>query len=238
VARSESKEAKSVETLVSQFSAQTAPMNNMIDNWLHFHYARHKKNPKTWTPVGNLDAASSLYWCAYLIDNLATNTLNVMKAIMAHDKIIEEDLWPDPRPLDTTDTIELLRTIGVWIKMDEQIFQALNSFYPLPDYAGYNDNTPAPVSVHDALQKLAVQAIDFITAENTTYSPRIKVTPILGTPVDGIDNNTIIPSLQSIELGFHRLIQEHMQIASFIPKHLTVLIKELKAKGDFNIFLK
>ena len=240
MARSKPKEAKSVERFVSQLSAYTAPMNNMTDNWQRFHYARHKKNPKTWNPVGNLDWPTSWFWSAYLINNVATNSLNVMKAIMKHDQIVEEDLWPDPRPLDTADGVELLRTIGVWIKMDEQIFQAVNSFYPPADGsgAGYNDSTPTPVFVHDSLQKLAVQAIDFINSENITYSPRIEVVPILGSPVDGIDSSTMIRSLQSIELGFHRLIQGHMQIASFIPKHLTVFIKELKAKQDLNMFLK
>ena len=231
MARSKSEETKFVETLVSELTSNVSPMNTMIDNWQRFHYARHAKTPKGWTPVGHLDAATSLYWSAYLIHNVATNNLNVIKAIMKHDNITEEDLWPEPRLLVTDEPIELQRTITVWIKMDEQIFQALNSFYPPAASSGYHDPTPVPVEIHDAILKLAVQAIDFINAENTSYSPRIEVAPILGTPVDGIDNSTIIRSLQTIELGFHRLIQGHLQIASFIPKHLNVRIQELKAKG-------
>jgi hypothetical protein len=247
MAETESKESKLENMLSAELVALTTSVINVIDKWQRFHYARHGKNPKAWTPVGALDVPTSAYWSASLINNLAANNLNVMKAIMAHDSISEQDLWPDPRPLSTIDYMELGRTISVWLQLEDQIFQALNSFYtpPSDNYANYSDNTPTPAFWHDALQKLAVQAIDFIQSENSAgYNPTIGIIPILGKPVDSVDQSTLIPSLQSMELGFHRLVQGHMQIATFIPKHLTIFIKEMKAKKKMkekvpvHIFLK
>ena len=225
MAETKPEESKLGNLLSAELVALTTSVINVIDKWQRFHYARHGKNPKAWTPVGALDVPTSAYWSAY--------NLNVMKAIMAHDSISEQDLWPDPRPLSTIDYMELGRTISVWLQLEDQIFQALNSFYtpPSDNYANYQDNTSVPVSWHDALQKLAIQAIDFIQSENTAgYNPPIGIIPIMGKPVDGVDQSTLIPSLQGMELGFHRLVQGHMQIATFIPKHLTIFIKEMKAR--------
>lgn len=170
-------------------------------------------------PVVLNDQPTSLLWAADLADNLATNTSNVRNEIRVHDKIYEQQVWPDSGPMVSGDQDALLQTIIMWLQMESMLFKAMITFYPIQINVPHKDCA----TVHDVLNELATNAVAFINAENNTFyaGDPIDVVQPPQPPVDGSAGpGSVVYSLGHLEQSLHRLVQTHMQIATFIPAHL------------------
>jgi hypothetical protein len=112
--------------------------------------------------------------------------------------------------------------------------------YPVPpakDLFDANDNIKPQVSMHDELNRLADGGFQFITIENTNWTNNkfiIEKPPDPPTP-NSMQDSSITSSMVSLELGFHKLVQTHMEIASFMPAHFDINAARACAGGGGTI---
>jgi hypothetical protein len=203
-------------------------LNNLRILCLALHMKLHNAGRNTGDR--NLDEKTSWAWAADVCESLAINTGSVRSSIIPHDHITDP-VWPDPNPVNgaTIDTYKWY--ILSWTRLESQLFGAMMTFY----------NLPTPKSawthafIHDVLYEMSANGEDFIQAENSNgYKPA--PIPIVGTPAPPQNQSTspIVDSVQRLEFALHKLVQYHMQIATFIPAHLPKVVM----RGRVAIFMK
>jgi hypothetical protein len=193
-----------------------------------------KQQPTTKQSAVLNDEATIFQWAATLAMNLAQNTENVRDAIRSHDQIYEQETWPQPSYMPSATPDELLKTIIVWSYLDGWMFKAILDTYSMLR----NPSLPPPPGPpglvqharcqkpHEAFNELALNAVDFIQGINNLPDYKYQKIPYvdagqLVAPPDGSASpDSLTLSLAILELAMHRLVQAHMQIATFMPAHL------------------
>jgi hypothetical protein len=182
-------------------------------------------------PHITLDQPTKLRWSADLAENLAQNNSNVRDAIRRHDKIWEQQIWPDPGYMASGSPEELIYTIEMWLRLDLKLFEAIFHLYGIdPEHPVNPVPDPPPCSeLHDAFHVLALNGIVLIDRFNggDYDDDKIDRSPCPKPPTSPAIGNEIY-SLARLELALHRLAQGHMQILSFIPAHLRFVSANMK----------
>jgi hypothetical protein len=196
-------------------------VNQLAANCLKLrkHLHKSKGDPILMPPVTLTDPTTSVQWSAELADNLAGNNANVRDSIWEHDKIRDQQIWPDPGFMASGGQDDLLNTIVMWLQMDVMLFEAMLTFYPIQLTLPHQD---CP-TMHDGLNELANNAVAFISVTNSGEysSDPITIIPLPKPPADNSANPaSMILLLAQLEHSMHKLVQGHMQIATFIPAHL------------------
>lgn len=202
-------------------------INDLLDTHCADAFALHaylsKKPPKPNGTVSFTNLATSYLWAAELAENLAQNNSNIRTAIRQHDQIVEQEIWPDPDSIVALDENDFLNTIKYWLQINNTLFTGLlKIFYKNAAGVSYS---PCHC-LHDCLNRLAVNAVEFIKAQNGFKWPNgyaldpIDYVEVPGPPEEEVGDGTRYQSLRRLERAIHKLVQDRMQIASFIPAHL------------------
>jgi hypothetical protein len=215
-------------------------LSNMVGK-LHWRVHRAAK-PIAANPI-DLQPAESLRWAATLSQRLADNTCNFRTALKIADGIPEDPVWPEPiaitaPPPGTSQAdidkfeYDLWNTIRLTVGMERDTFQMMlvRGYSGVPDPGGWDpphSKTPLP-SVHDILHELLLNTVAFIRWEEEHYDEdffrcgRLVKNPsgVVYWPSPPGPNYCQLDALIMLEHGLRRYLQVHMQIATFIPKHL------------------
>jgi hypothetical protein len=193
----------------------------------------HVKGPAA-IDLGN--DATSLFYSAALVNNVAANTRHVRDHIRRCEPIKDQDPWPEPASRQGDNQAVLWKSIGRWIDIELQLFAGILSLYPVPlakDLFDKDDDVTPQAQFHDELGRLADGGVQFITIENTNWNNnKFIIEPLPAPPVpNSMPDSSKDSSLVSLELGFHKLVQAHMEIASFMPAHFDLAAARACAGG-------
>ena len=205
-----------------QLKSVVTQANEVLKNWLKLSWRLRKTMPHKIDAVQLNDEATYLKWTADLAENAADNNARVRDAIRIHDQIFEQQIWPDPSYMASADSSGLLATIDRWLKMDVGLYDAmLLQYNPLdPGHPFPEKQVDKSDTIHDAFHKLAKNTCWFMNEINSVMWVGEPIDPPEA-PSDGYGpSGSQIYSLARLELALHRLVQGHMQIATFIPAHL------------------
>jgi hypothetical protein len=184
----------------------------------------HVKGP---TPIGDLGNDGTRYsFSAALINNVADNTLHVRDHIRKCEPITDQDTWPIPKKMTTTDPDALKKSIDRWIDIQSQLFNGMLLLYQMPDpIFDSSDDIRARSNDPEEYHRLAYCGVEFIKIESSQWPPEYQFTydPVPNVPTpNSVPDSTIISSLIDLEWGFHKLAQAQMEIASFMPDHFNI----------------
>lgn len=194
-------------------------LNDLASMVRNFHFFVHQKMPTDTTPMALATKEASLYWSAALAEALASNACSFRNGLKFNDEIDEQLVWPDPGPMSGDDVDDLLETIDMTARMESSTFRMMLTFYPIKKNLPYS---PCK-TIHDVLNQLVVNQNEFIDSENEKeyhdYPISYLDPPAAPTGSQGADYPPVM-ALHRIQLALHRLLQAHMQVASFVPIHL------------------
>jgi hypothetical protein len=186
----------------------------------------HVKGPTLAGDLGN--EATSKYFSAQLIKNVAANTLHVRDHIRKCEPISDQKQWDPPNKLASTNPIVIQRSIDRWIAIQYQLFRGMLVLYPVLEgqdlFDGQDEVQPLTYE-HDEYYRLAYCGVEFIKGENKDWSGSVPFdydnAQSPPKPNEKTDD-TLISSLVDLEWGFHQFVLAQMEIASFMPEHFNI----------------
>lgn len=217
----------------------------------HFSKANHPNYAIKAPPSLDLvNDATSYRFSAELINNIADNTLHVRDHIRRCEPIRDQTAWPVPKPIEPIPSggnIDALTTSTIrWITIENKLFGGILDSYGMTFESldpSHDDLAPRPF-FHDELYRMATNAVDFIKFENEKW-PNDQHFIFEGPPAppapgaeDDTNRETKNLWLIKLEWGFHRLVQAHMEIGSFIPTHLTLAAARACANPGASVRIK